>query len=125
MRIEESDIFALSWVTAYETPFSFEAQIIVECYGSVVHSDSSPILVATSNLKSVAQLQIRRGEAYVYQPRWQMVVVRGEDVMRDFVRNIMRGSMNMTDEEAEMVVDRVDETLSEGLSEIPPDPRMN
>ena len=54
-----------------------------------------------------------------------MVVVRGEDVMRDFVRNIMRGSMNMTDEEAEMVVDRVDETLSEGLSEIPPDPRMN
>ena len=125
MRIESTDTFALSWVTAYETPFDFEAQLVVECYGSVVHNDSAPILVATSNLKSVAQLSIKRGEAWIYQPRWQMVVVRGEDVMRDFVRNIMRGSMNMTDEEAEMVVDRVDETLSEGLSEIPPDPRMN
>lgn len=125
MRIDSNDTFALSWVTAYETPFNFEAQLVVECYGSVVHNGSAPILVATSNLKSVAQLQIRRGEAWVYQPRWQMVVLQGEDVMRDFVRNIMRGAMRMTEEEADMVVDRVDETLHEGLTDQSSDPRMN
>lgn len=125
MRIDSNDTFALSWVTAYETPFNFEAQLIVECYGSVVHNGSAPILVATSNLKSVAQLSIKRGEAWIYHPRWQMVVVQGEDVMRDFVRNIMRGSMHMSEEEADMVVDRVDETLCDGLSDHPSDPRMN
>lgn len=125
MRIDSNDTFALSWVTAYETPFNFEAQLVVECYGSVVHHGSAPILVATSNLKSVAQLQIRRGDAWVYQPRWQMVVLQGEEVMRDFVRNIMRGAMHMSEEEADMVVDRVDETLYEGLTDHPSDPRMN
>lgn len=125
MRIDSNDTFALSWVTAYETPFNFEAQLVVECYGSVVHNGSAPILVATSILKSVAQLQISRGEAWVCQPRWQMVVLQGEDVMRDFVRNIMRGAMRMTEEEADMVVDRVDETLQEGLTDQSSDPRMN
>jgi hypothetical protein len=125
MEIGSNDTFALSWVTAYETPFNFEAQLIVECYGSVVHNGSAPILVATSNLKSVAQLSIKRGDAYIYHPRWQMVVLQGEDVMRDFVKNIMRGSMHMSEEEADMVVDRVDETLYDGLNEYPSDPRMN
>lgn len=125
MRIESNDTFALSWVTAYETPFDFEAQLVIECYGSVVHNGSAPILVATSNLKSVAQLSIKRGEAWIYQPRWQMVVLQGEDVMRDFVRNIMRGSMRMSEEEADLVVERVDETLTDGLGEFPSDPRLN
>ena len=125
MRIESTDTFALSWVTAYETPFDFEAQLVVECYGSVVHNDSAPILVATSNLKSVAQLSIKRGEAWIYQPRWQMVVLKGEDVMHDFVRNIMLGSMRMSEEEADLVVERVDETLNDGLGDIPSDPRLN
>lgn len=125
MRIEGNDTFALSWVTAYETPFDFEAQLVVECYGSVVHNGSAPILVATSNLKSVAQLSIKRGEAWIYQPRWQMVVLQGEDVMRDFVRNIMQGAMRMSQEEAELVVERVDETLNDGLGDFPSDPRLN
>ena len=99
--------------------------MLFRSYGSVVHHGSAPILVATSNLKSVAQLQIRRGDAWVYQPRWQMVVLQGEEVMRDFVRNIMRGAMHMSEEEADMVVERVDETLYEGLTDHPSDPRMN
>ena len=125
MRIESNDTFALSWVTAYETPFDFEAQLVVECYGTVVHNGSAPILVATSNLKSVAQLSIKRGEAWIYQPRWQMVVLQGEDVMRDFVRNIMQGAMRMSEEEADIVVERVEESLNDGLSDLPSDPRLN
>jgi hypothetical protein len=125
MRIDSEDTFALSWVTAYETPFNYEAQLVVECYANVVHNGSAPILVATSLLKSVAQLSIKRGEAWIYQPRWQMVVVKGEEVMRDFVRHIMQNSMHMSEEEADMVVERVDETLCDGLNSFDSDPRLN
>ena len=125
MEIGSNDTFALSWATAYETPFSFAAQLQVECYGSVVHNGSAPIFVATSILKSVAHLSIQHGDAYIRRNRWQMVVLQGEDVMHDFVKNIMRDSMHMSEEEADIVVESVDEMLYKGLTDLPSDPRMN
>lgn len=123
MGVSQFDTFSVSWIATYENPFNLEAQFIVECYEDICTS-GLPEVVSASNLKSVAQLSVKKGNPYLYHPDWRMALVVGENNMHDLIRTIVIDSMHLSLEEADTVIDRIDESLEEGLG-ICSDPRLN
>lgn len=125
MSISSGDVFSIGWVSSYETSLSYECQIYIECYGSVVHQQSYPIVALMSNLKSRIHMVVSNGNAFLREGGWQQAVIVGEVEMHDFVLSIMTGSVRMNHQQAEQVVFAVAESLEQGCHNNLSDPRMN
>lgn len=125
MSISSSDVFSIGWVSSYETAFDYECQIYIECYGSVIHQQSYPIVALMSNLKSRIHMVVSKGNTFLSEGKWQQVVIAGEVEMHDFVLSIMTGLVRMNHQQAEQVVFAVAESLEEGCYNFSSDPRMN
>jgi len=125
VSISSSDVFSIGWVSSYETALDYECQIYIECYGSVVHQESYPIVALMSNLKSRIHMVVSKGSAFLHEGGWQQVVIAGEVEMHDFVLSIMTGLVRMNHQQAEQVVFAVAESLEEGCYNYSSDPRMN
>lgn len=123
--IGPADTFSVSWNTTYDTPFSFEAQFVVECYGSSSRNSTTAVMATASYLKAVAQLSVKRGEDInIRQQNWKIALVVGQDNMRDFIRDIVMDSMHLSEDDADEVLERLENTLDEN-SCIESDPRLN
>ena len=123
--ISPTDTFSVSWNTTYDTAFNFEAQFVIECYASASRNATTAVMATASYLKSIAQLSFKRGEDIsIRQQNWNIALVMGQDNMRDFIREIVIESMHLSLEDADEVLERLEETLNENTC-IENDPRLN
>lgn len=121
----ESDTFSVSWAVSYRSKLNFCTQLVVECYGSSAYAGQHSGVVAMRDLKGIAEIEIKRGEAFIEPRCWQLVILVGEDNMRNLLRNIFEEEVHLDEDSIEMAFERFDDSLEESLFSTVSDPSLN
>lgn len=121
----ESDTFSISWAVSYRTAMNLRAQLIVECYGSSAYTGEHSGVIAMRELKAVAELEIKRGEAFIEPSSWQQVILVGENNMRNLLRSIFEEEVHLDEDSIEVAFEKFDDLLEHSLFLEVSDPSLN
>lgn len=124
MAISKNDSFTIEWVVVEENHLCWMAIINLECYGSILRSESDGIVVL-GWLKCGGGISLNSGDPFVPRSEWNQVVIVGKENVQNFVMHLLAGLGTISDDDILDLAIGLMEALDEQSEQKNSDIRLN